>query len=45
MEFESFHEGTFCISVPEGEAAAVDSLLAISDEGEDISASRRTDIN
>jgi pyruvate dehydrogenase E2 component (dihydrolipoamide acetyltransferase) len=40
MEFESFHEGTLLhIGIPEGEAAAVDSLLAIiGDEGEDISA-------
>jgi pyruvate dehydrogenase E2 component (dihydrolipoamide acetyltransferase) len=39
MEFESFHEGTLLhIGIPEGEAAPVDSLLAIiGDEGEDIS--------
>ncbi|MFT5916839.1 MAG: pyruvate dehydrogenase E2 component (dihydrolipoamide acetyltransferase) [Bacteroidia bacterium] len=40
MEFESFHEGILLhIGIPEGEAAPVDSLLAIiGDEGEDISA-------
>ncbi len=40
MEFESFNEGTLLhIGVNEGEAAPVDSLLAIiGDEGEDISA-------
>jgi pyruvate dehydrogenase E2 component (dihydrolipoamide acetyltransferase) len=39
MEFESFHEGVLLhIGIPEGEAAPVDSLLAIiGDEGEDIS--------
>ncbi len=39
MEFESFHEGTLLhIGIQEGEAAAVDSLLAIiGNEGEDIS--------
>ena len=40
MEFESFNEGTLLhIGIPEGETAAVDSLLAIiGEEGEDISA-------
>ena len=40
MEFESFNSGTLLyIGIPEGEAAAVDSLLAIiGKEGEDISA-------
>ncbi len=40
MEFESFHEGTLLhIGIQEGEAAKVDSLLAIiGKEGEDISA-------
>ncbi|MGB0895929.1 MAG: pyruvate dehydrogenase complex dihydrolipoamide acetyltransferase [Flavobacteriaceae bacterium] len=40
MEFESFYEGTLLhIGIQEGEAAPVDSLLAIiGDEGEDISA-------
>ena len=40
MEFESFNAGTLLyIGIPEGEAAAVDSLLAIiGKEGEDISA-------
>ncbi|RTY73655.1 pyruvate dehydrogenase complex dihydrolipoamide acetyltransferase [Flavobacterium sp. LS1R10] len=39
MEFESFNEGTLLyIGIPEGETAAVDSLLAIiGDEGEDVS--------
>src|SRR5690554_3052683 len=39
MEFESFHQGTLLhIGIQEGEAASVDSLLAIiGDEGEDIS--------
>ena len=39
MEFESFNEGTLLyIGIPEGETAAVDSLLAIiGKEGEDIS--------
>jgi hypothetical protein len=38
MEFESFNEGTLLhIGIPEGETA-VDSLLAIGKEGEDISA-------
>ncbi|TDE04449.1 pyruvate dehydrogenase complex dihydrolipoamide acetyltransferase [Flavobacterium hiemivividum] len=40
MEFESFNEGTLLhIGIPEGETAAVDSLLAIiGEEGEDIAA-------
>ena len=40
MEFESFNEGTLLyIGVPEGDAAPVDSLLAIiGEKGEDISA-------
>jgi pyruvate dehydrogenase E2 component (dihydrolipoamide acetyltransferase) len=40
MEFESFYEGTLLhIGIQEGEAAPVDSLLAIvGDKGEDISA-------
>jgi pyruvate dehydrogenase E2 component (dihydrolipoamide acetyltransferase) len=40
MEFESFHDGTLLhIGILEGEAAPVDSLLAIiGDEGEDVSA-------
>ena len=40
MEFESFNEGTLLyIGIPEGETAAVDSLLAIiGKEGEDVSA-------
>ncbi|MGO4821990.1 MULTISPECIES: pyruvate dehydrogenase complex dihydrolipoamide acetyltransferase [unclassified Flavobacterium] len=40
MEFESFNEGTLLhIGIPEGETAAVDSLLAIiGEDGEDISA-------
>jgi pyruvate dehydrogenase E2 component (dihydrolipoyllysine-residue acetyltransferase) len=40
MEFESFHEGTLLyIGIPEGEGAAVDSLLAIiGDKSDDIEA-------
>ena len=40
MEFESFNEGTLLyIGIPEGETAAVDSLLAIiGEEGEDVAA-------